>query len=259
MRGGNASVQDEHFIHNTAIHNVRSITIGMGAILVHSRLYFQGSMRDEYRHKGQRRKMLQELSEMGIVSETVLAAMDRVPRHFFLTSAFEQFAYQNKAFQIGAGQTISKPHTVARQTELLNLEPGAKVLEIGTGSGYQCAVLCAMGFKVYSIERQRLLFDKAGPLLKSMGFKPDLFYGDGYKGKAVFGPFDGIIVTCGAPEIPEALLMQLAIGGRLVIPVGEGETQRMFTFERIGEKEFTREEHGDFAFVPMLASRAQDV
>ena len=177
---------------------------------------------------------------------------------FFLASAFEQFAYQNTAFQIGAGQTISKPHTVARQTELLQLEPGAKVLEIGTGSGYQCAVLCAMGYKVYSIERQRLLFDKAGPLLKSMGFKPELFYGDGYKGKAVFGPYDGIIVTCGAPEIPEALLLQLAVGGRLVIPVGEGDTQRMFTFERTGEKEFSRQEHGEFAFVPMLASRAQD-
>jgi protein-L-isoaspartate(D-aspartate) O-methyltransferase len=184
--------------------------------------------------------------------------MGQVPRHFFLASAFEQFAYQNTAFQIGAGQTISKPHTVARQTELLQLEPGAKVLEIGTGSGYQCAVLCAMGYKVYSIERQRLLFDKAGPLLKSMGFKPDLFYGDGYKGKAVFGPYDGIIVTCGAPEIPEALLLQLAVGGRLVIPVGEGDTQRMFTFERTGEKEFSRQEHGEFAFVPMLASRAQD-
>ncbi|HBE10890.1 MAG TPA: protein-L-isoaspartate O-methyltransferase [Flavobacteriales bacterium] len=215
-------------------------------------------MRDEYKHKGLRRQMLQELREMGIEDESVLAAMDQVPRHFFLASAFEQFAYQNTAFQIGAGQTISKPHTVARQTELLQLEPGAKVLEIGTGSGYQCAVLCAMGYKVYSIERQRLLFDKAGPLLKSMGFKPELFYGDGYKGKAVFGPYDGIIVTCGAPEIPEALLLQLAVGGRLVIPVGEGDTQRMFTFERTGEKEFSRQEHGEFAFVPMLASRAQD-
>lgn len=202
--------------------------------------------------------MLQELRDMGIVNEAVLAAMDRVPRHFFLSSAFDQFAYQNTAFQIGAGQTISKPHTVARQTELLQLEPGAKVLEIGTGSGYQCAVLCAMEYKVFSIERQRLLYEKAGPLLKDMGFKPDLFYGDGYKGKSVFGPYDGIIVTCGAPEIPEALLLQLAIGGRLVIPVGEGETQRMFTFERTAEKSFNRQEHGEFAFVPMLASRAQD-
>jgi protein-L-isoaspartate(D-aspartate) O-methyltransferase len=202
--------------------------------------------------------MLMELKELGIQDAAVLEAMDRVPRHFFLSSAFEQFAYQNKAFQIGSGQTISKPHTVARQTELLQLEPGAKVLEIGTGSGYQCAVLCAMGYKVYSIERQRLLYDKAGPLLKQMGFKPDLFYGDGYKGKAVFAPFDGIIVTCGAPDIPEALLMQLALGGRLIIPVGEGEKQRMFSYTREEEKEFSRQEHGEFAFVPMLASRAQD-
>lgn len=213
-------------------------------------------MQDEYRHKGQRRKMLDELRKLGIKDERVLDAVNKVPRHFFLSSAFEQFAYQNKAFQIGAGQTISKPHTVARQTELLALEPGKKVLEIGTGSGYQCAVLCAMGYKVFSIERQRTLFDKAGPLLKQMGFKADLFYGDGYKGKAVFAPFDGIIVTCGAPEIPEALLKQLAIGGRLIIPVGEGETQRMYSFERTSELEFNRQEHGEFAFVPMLASRA---
>lgn len=215
-------------------------------------------MVDEYRHKGQRRKMIEELRQLGIRDQKVLDAVNSVPRHFFLSSAFEQFAYQNSAFQIGAGQTISKPHTVARQTELLQLQAGAKVLEIGTGSGYQCAVLCAMGFKVHSIERQKLLFEKAGPLLKRMGYKPHLYYGDGYKGKKVFAPFDGIIVTCGAPDIPEALLLQLSIGGRLVIPVGEGETQRMFSFTRLGEKEFNREEHGEFAFVPMLASRAAD-
>ncbi|MDB4694788.1 protein-L-isoaspartate(D-aspartate) O-methyltransferase [Flavobacteriales bacterium] len=215
-------------------------------------------MKDEYRHKGQRRKMIDELRALGIKDEEVLEAIDRVPRHFFLSSAFEQFAYQNKAFQIGSGQTISKPHTVAKQTELLQLSAGEKVLEIGTGSGYQCAVLCAMGYKVFSIERQRNLFEKARPLLAAMGFKPDLFYGDGYKGKAVFAPFDGIIVTCGAPEVPEALLKQLKIGGRLVIPVGEGETQRMYTLTRKTEADFVREEHGDFAFVPMLASRAQD-
>lgn len=214
-------------------------------------------MKDEYRHKGLRRKMLEELRVIGIVNEEVLDAINRVPRHFFLSSAFEQFAYQNKAFRIGAGQTISKPHTVARQTELLDLQSGQKVLEIGTGSGFQCAVLCAMGYKVYSIERQRLLFDKAGPLLASMGFKPQLFYGDGYKGKAAFAPFDGIIVTCGATEVPEALLNQLAIGGKLVIPVGDGEMQWMYTFERTGEKEFNRQKHGEFAFVPMLAERAK--
>ena len=211
---------------------------------------------DNYQHKGQRRKLLEELRQRGIKSQAVLEAMDRVPRHFFLSSAFDQFAYQNQAFQIGAGQTISKPFTVARQTELLACEPGAKVLEIGTGSGYQCAVLCAMGYKVHSIERQKELFDKSKPLLKAMGWNPEVYYGDGYKGKAVFAPFDGIIVTCGAPEVPEALLAQLAIGGTLVIPVGDGEGQRMFTFRRVAETEFEREEHGEFAFVPMLAARA---
>jgi protein-L-isoaspartate(D-aspartate) O-methyltransferase len=211
---------------------------------------------DDYQHQGQRKKLLQELREMGIASEAVLEAMNRVPRHYFLSSAFDRFAYQNQAFQIGAGQTISKPFTVARQTELLNCARGAKVLEIGTGSGYQCAVLCAMGYKVHSIERQKELFDKARPLLKAMGWRPELYYGDGYKGKEVFAPFDGIIVTCGAPEVPESLLGQHAIGGTLVIPVGDGDGQRMFTFTRITENEFDRKEHGEFAFVPMLASRA---
>lgn len=211
---------------------------------------------DNYQHKGRRRKLLEELRQRGITSEAVLHAMDQVPRHFFLSSAFDQFAYQNQAFQIGAGQTISKPFTVARQTELLACEPGAKVLEIGTGSGYQCAVLCAMGYKVHSIERQKELFDKSKPLLEAMGWSPEIYYGDGYKGKPVFAPFDGIIVTCGAPEVPEALLAQLAVGGTLVIPVGDGEGQRMFTYRRVTENEFEQEEHGEFAFVPMLAARA---
>ena len=150
---------------------------------------------------------------MGIQDEHVLDAMDRVPRHYFLDSAFSQFAYSNKAFPIAAGQTISQPHTVAKQSELLGAKPGDNILEIGTGSGYQCAVLCALGFKVHSIERQKALFDTAGPLLKAMGWKPSLYYGDGYKGKPVFAPFDGIIITCGAPDVPQALLGQLK-GGR---------------------------------------------
>ena len=163
-------------------------------------------------HKGQRRKLLEELRTMGIRDEAVLDAMDRVPRHYFLDSAFSQFAYSNKAFPIAAGQTISQPHTVAKQSELLGAAPGANVLEIGTGSGYQCAVLCALGLKVHSIERQKALFDTAGPLLKAMGWKPSLYYGDGYKGKPVFAPFDGIIITCGAPDVPQALLGQLNVG-----------------------------------------------
>lgn len=235
----------------------KAIRIGWDCAVVRAILTLK-MMKDEYRHKGLRRKLLDELRSLGISNEDVLDAMDRVPRHFFLSSAFEQFAYQNKAFQIGAGQTISKPHTVACQTELLGLVPGQKVLEIGTGSGFQCAVLCAMGYKVFSIERQRSLYDKTRPLLASMGFKPQLFYGDGYKGKKTFAPFDGIIVTCGAPEVPETLLQQLAIGGKLIIPVGEGDTQLMYSFERLGEKEFTRKKHGEFAFVPMLSNRSQD-
>lgn len=209
-------------------------------------------------HKGQRRKLLEELRQLGIQSERVLEAMDAVPRHFFLDSAFSQFAYSNKAFPIAAGQTISQPHTVAKQSELLQLAPGSSVLEIGTGSGYQCAVLCALGFKVHSIERQKALFDATAPLLKAMGMKPSLYYGDGYKGKPVFAPFDGIIITCGAPDVPKALLGQLKVGGRMVIPVGSGETQRMWTIDRISEKEFAKKDYGDAAFVPMLAARARD-
>ena len=209
-------------------------------------------------HKGQRRKLLEELRQLGIQSERVLEAMDAVPRHFFLDSAFSQFAYSNKAFPIAAGQTISQPHTVAKQSELLQLAPGSSVLEIGTGSGYQCAVLCALGFKVHSIERQKALFDATAPLLKAMGMKPSLYYGDGYKGKPVFAPFDGIIITCGAPDVPKALLGQLKVGGRMVIPVGSGETQRMWTIDRISEKEFAKKDYGDAAFVPMLSARARD-
>ena len=213
---------------------------------------------DTYMHKGQRRKLLDELREMGIADERVLEAMDRVPRHFFLDSAFSQFAYTNKAFPIAAGQTISQPHTVAKQSELLAAKPGDTVLEIGTGSGYQCAVLCALGLKVHSIERQKALFDTAGPLLKTMGWKPALYYGDGYKGKPVFAPFDGIIVTCGAPNVPDALLRQLKVGGRMVIPVGNDDTQRMWTIDRLSEREFAKKDHGDAAFVPMLEARSRD-
>ena len=168
---------------------------------IFSRLNYLSDVKrvDEYRHKGMRRKLAEELSEMGITDTKVLDAVRKIPRHFFIDSTFEKHAYSNKAFPIAAGQTISQPHTVAIQTELLGCKKGDKVLEIGTGSGYQCAVLCELGMKVHSIERQKELFDTAGPLLRELGYKPIVYYGDGYKGKEAFAPFDGIIVTCGAP------------------------------------------------------------
>lgn len=214
---------------------------------------------DSYRHKGLRRKLIETLRQRGIRDERVLEAMDRVPRHFFLSSAFLEFAYENRAFSIGAGQTISHPSTVARQTELLQLERGDKVLEIGTGSGYQTCVLLEMGAKVWSIERQKELFDATTPLLALLNYRPNLYYGDGYKGKAAFAPFDKILVTCGAPYIPDELLKQLKLGGKLVIPVGEGDTQTMLEITKVGDNEFTKVEHGSFSFVPMLADKNRPI
>ena len=163
-----------------------------------------------------------------------------------------------RRFPLRQAKPSANPTLVAKQSELLRAKPGDNILEIGTGSGYQCAVLCALGFKVHSIERQKALFDEAGPLLKAMGWKPSLYYGDGYKGKPVFAPFDGIIITCGAPDVPQSLLGQLKVGGRMVIPVGDGDTQRMWTIDRISEREFTKKDHGYAAFVPMLEARARD-
>lgn len=204
-----------------------------------------------------RRRLADELKQLGIANEEVLDAFRKIPRHFFIDSTFEQHAYTNKAFPIASGQTISQPHTVALQTELLGCAAGDKVLEIGTGSGFQCAVLCEMGMKVHSIERQKELFDTAGPLLKELGYKPFLYYGDGYKGKEVFAPYDGIIVTCGAPFIPQALVDQLKVGGTLVIPVGETDKQRMLTVKKVAENELEKVDHGNAAFVPMLESKAK--
>lgn len=200
--------------------------------------------------------MVQVLREKGIVNEAVLTAISRVPRHLYVDSSFEQYAYQDNAFPIRANQTISQPFTVAVQSDLLNVKPGDKVLEIGTGSGYQAAVLCEMGIKVYSIERQKELFDHTKPLLTSLGYHPTLKFGDGYKGMPTYAPFDGIVVTAAAPEVPNALLAQLKIGGRLIIPVGEaGDVQRMYCITRKGEKQFSRAVYGDFRFVPMLSNK----
>jgi protein-L-isoaspartate(D-aspartate) O-methyltransferase len=210
---------------------------------------------DSYRHKGLRKKLVDELKRMGISDSHVLDAINAVPRHYFLTSAFLEFAYDNKAFQIGAGQTISHPFTVATQSQLLKVEPGMKVLEIGTGSGFQTAVLCELGAKVYSIERQKLLHDNSKKLLEKMRYKPHLSYGDGYKGLPAFAPFDRIIITCAIPKVPEALLMQLKPGGIIVMPYGEGEIQQMMVIQETEDGVFNSEFHGSFSFVPMLENR----
>jgi protein-L-isoaspartate(D-aspartate) O-methyltransferase len=212
-------------------------------------------MEDTYRHKGLRRKLMEEVRGKGISDAAVLAAIDKIPRHFFMDLAFLEFAYQDKAFPIGAGQTISQPFTVAFQTQLLQVGKGMKVLEIGTGSGYQTAVLLECGCRVYSIERQKALYDKTRALLPQMGYQPNLYYGDGYKGQPAFAPFDRLLVTCGAPFIPPALIEQIKPGGRLVIPVGEGEVQVMTLVTKSLDGIVKEDTFGEFRFVPMLGER----
>ena len=209
-------------------------------------------MRDTLKHQGLRNRLVEVLIAKGIKDKEVLEAMKKIPRHLFMDSSFEDFAYQDKAFPIAANQTISQPYTVAFQTELLELNKDSKVLEIGTGSGYQTAVLLELGVKVYSIERQQELFKKTKLFLSKLDYRPkQLVLGDGYIGLKEQAPFDGIVVTAGAPFVPNALLGQLKTGGRLVIPVGD-KTQIMTLFIRKSEKEFEKHEFGDFKFVPML-------
>lgn len=211
-------------------------------------------LNDLPRHKGQRNKLVKLLITKGIRQPEVLKAIGRIPRHLFMDSSFEDFAYQDKAFPIAADQTISQPYTVAFQTELLQVKPGTTVLEIGTGSGYQASVLCELGCKVYSIERQKKLFDITRQTMRNLGYNFTMKYGDGFAGLPSYAPFDRIIVTCGAPNIPQTLLAQLSIGGRMVIPVGEG-SQVMKLVIRNSEKDFTVEDYGDFRFVPMLGNK----
>ena len=212
-------------------------------------------MQDTFKHKGLRQKLVETIISKGITDEIVLKAIGDIPRHLFMDSGFLDHAYQDKAFPIGADQTISQPYTVAFQTELLKIKKGDKILEIGTGSGYQTAVLCKLGALVYTIERQRELYKKTSKFLPKIGYKPKKFiFGDGYIGLEDEAPFDGIIVTAGAPIIPKALLSQLKVGGRLVIPVGK-EVQKMTLVTRRGKKEFEQHEFGDFRFVPLLENR----
>lgn len=206
---------------------------------------------DTYRHKGLRRQLAQLLKEKGITDAGVLRAIEAVPRHLFLNSSFIERAYEDIAFPIGSGQTISRPHTVAFQTELLEIKKGEKILEIGTGSGYQTSILLEMGAKVFTIERQKALFDTTKTFLPKIGYNPKFFYGDGYKGLTVFAPFDKIIITAGAPMIPDALLDQLKVGGIMVIPLGD-KVQVMTLIKKIAEKKFEKEEFGEFKFVPLL-------
>lgn len=209
-------------------------------------------MQDTYKHKGMRKQLIEQLRQKGITDERVLTAFDAIPRHFFLDLVFEQQAYSNVAFQIGAGQTISHPYTVAFQTSILELKKGEKVLEIGTGSGFQTCILCSMGMKVFSIERQKELHIKAKKIIDHFRFTPKLFFGDGYEGKETFAPFDKILVTCGAPFIPEKLIQQLKVGGMMVIPVGDLDSQEMHRITKISDSEYKEEVFGNFSFVPML-------
>ena len=212
-------------------------------------------MRDTEKHQGLRNQLVSFLQEKGITDKNVLDAIKRIPRHLFLDSTFEEHAYQDRAFPIGADQTISHPYTVAFQSQLLEIQKDHKVLEIGTGSGYQTAVLYLMGAKVYSVERQNELFKQTSQLLPKLGIRPKhLSFGDGYKGLPAYAPFDSIIVTAGAPFIPQPLMAQLKIGGRLVIPLGD-DLQVMTLLIRKNETQFEKHEFGEFKFVPLLGDK----
>lgn len=218
-------------------------------------------MTDTYRHQGLRKQLVELLKQKSssrppIADTNVLAAIGKVPRHYFLDPAFDEFAYQDIAFQIGCEQTISQPYTVAFQSQLLEIQPRDKVLEIGTGSGYQACILIELGAKVFTIERQRTLFDRTSKLLPRMGYNPKMLYGDGFKGWPIFAPFHKIIVTCGAPFVPEQLIEQLRPGGMMVVPVGEGKKQEMLRLIKNADGTVVTENYGTFSFVPMLKDKA---
>lgn len=241
-------------MQNLIINSVTRISLSCQIKLPLAPPYFCIVM-DTIKHQGMRKNLINALRNKELYEESVLDAMNLVPRHLFIdSSAFLEFAYQDAAFPIGAGQTISHPSTVAWQTSLLNVKKGERVLEIGTGCGFQTAVLCELKVKVYTIERQRELYMKTKRLLPEMGYRAHLYYGDGYKGIPQWAPYDKVIVTCGAPKIPEDLLAQLVVGGVMVVPVGEG-TQTMMLIEKRGEDEYDIQECGDFSFVPMLPDR----
>lgn len=212
---------------------------------------------DGYVEQGMRRQLVQYLRDKGIVDEKVLTAIGKIPRHLFVDSALKELAYKDMALRIDADQTISQPYTVAFQTQMLGIKKGDKVLEIGTGSGYQAAVLQEVGAKVYSIERQKELFDKTKVFLTKLGYTPKMVYGDGFKGLPGYAPFQKIIITAAAPIVPQDLLNQLAPGGFMSIPFGEGENQKMYLIEKKLDGELVKTEMGDFKFVPMLQGKSR--
>ena len=214
-------------------------------------------MNDNYRHQGLRLKLVELLREKGINDQEVLAAISKVPRHLFIDKAFLEFAYQNKAFPIGSGQTISNPYTVAYQTSLLKIKPKDKILEVGTGSGYQTAILLELKAQVYSVERQKELYLKTKFFLPKLGYQPMFFYCDGYKGLVNVAPFDKIIVTAGAPYVPNDLIKQLKEGGIMVIPVGGSNVQKMLLINKISKNNIEQKVLGDFSFVPLLRKKRQ--
>ncbi len=225
-------------------------------------MFYKVSKEDEYLFLGKRKRLVEQLRIKGIGNTDVLNAIEKIPRHLFFDPstgrpAMLEHAYSDKALPIGAGQTISHPFTVAFQTEKLEIQQGEKVLEIGTGCGYQTAMLVEMGAKVFTIERQKTLYDKTKLFLPYIGYKTiRFFYGDGYKGLPQHAPFDKIIVTAGAPYIPNDLLVQLKVGGIIVIPIGEGEQQEMNVLKKISEQAFEKQVIGKFKFVPMLQKKS---
>lgn len=208
-------------------------------------------MEDSYRHKGMRKQLIKEVVSKGIKDKRVLDAMRKLPRHFFFDPIFVEHAYEDKAFPIGEGQTISQPYTVAFQTELLEVKKGDKILEVGTGSGYQAAILILLGADVYTIEYNGKLYNKTRRFLPKLGFKPHFYHGDGSKGLPEEAPFDGIIVTAGAPSLPQELVRQLKIGGKLIIPIGNGRTQVMHKLIKTEENKISKKSFTNFSFVPL--------
>jgi protein-L-isoaspartate(D-aspartate) O-methyltransferase len=212
-------------------------------------------MEDTFLHKGLRKKLVEEIKKKGISDIRVLEALNNVPRHLFMDSSFTHFAYKDKAFPIAANQTISQPFTVAFQTQMLEIEKGDKVLEVGTGSGYQSAVLLELGAIVFTIERHKVLSTGAQALLPKLGYRPHFFYGDGFAGLPTYAPFDKIIVTAGAPEIPNILIDQMRSGGKMIIPIGNDTEQKMMLVNKKSDGTVEISEHGNFVFVPMLKGK----